>query len=394
MSTKRDYYEVLGVGREASPDDIRGAYRKIALKNHPDRTPGDAEAEARFKEAAEAYAVLSDPEKRQRYDHFGHAGVDGPSVGGRGFSNVQDIFSAFGDLFGGGSGSVFDQFFGDARGGRRRGASLRVDIELTLEEVATGTKRTIDVNRPDKCATCDGSGAKPGTGPKTCATCRGSGQITHSQGFVAFRQVCPRCDGAGTWVEEHCTACKGRGVVGRRVPIDLTIPPGIEEGHVERIAGQGESGERGGPSGDLVVVVHVKQHEWFRREGDNLCAVTRIRYRQAVLGDEVEIPTITGETVNLKIPPGTQPGERLRVRHQGLPRLDGYGRGHLLVEVRIDVPKKVTAEQQELLEKFDDAEHKKRSSGGKKRGIFEKVRDMFQRADSQDARAQDSRSNQ
>ncbi|MCC6785643.1 MAG: molecular chaperone DnaJ [Planctomycetes bacterium] len=380
MSAKRDYYEVLGVGREASPDDIKSAYRKIALKNHPDRNPGDAEAEARFKEAAEAYAVLADAEKRQRYDRFGHAGVDGQSAGGRGFTNVEDIFAAFGDLFGGGGGGgFFDQFFGGARsGGRRRGASLRADIELTLDEVASGTKRTIDVNRPDKCGACDGSGAKPGTSPKSCPTCKGAGQITHNQGFVAFRQVCPRCDGAGTWVEEHCGSCKGRGVIARRVPIDLTIPAGIEEGHVERIQGQGEPGERGGPSGDLVVVVHVKPHEWFRRDGDDLHAVSRIRFRQAVLGDEVEIPTITGELVALKIPAGTQPGEKLRVRNQGLPRLDGYGRGHLYVEVQIDVPKKITAEQQEHLERFDEADSKRKGKDGKKKGILEKVRDMFQ----------------
>ena len=382
MSTKRDYYEVLGVGRDAADDAIKGAYRKIAVKNHPDKNPGDAAAELRFKEAAEAYAVLSDPNKRQRYDHFGHAGVDGVGMGGGGFSNVEDIFSAFGDLFGGGGGGgIFEQIFGGGgrRGGRRRGASLRADIQLTLEEVAEGTKRTIDVNRPATCETCKGSGAKPGTSPTSCATCGGSGQITHSQGFLAIRQACPRCDGAGTWVEEHCAPCRGRGVINTRVPIALTIPAGIEEGHVERIGGQGEPGERGGPAGDLVVVVHVKQHEYFRRDGDDLHAVSRVRYRQAVLGDEVDIPTITGETVALKIPAGTQPGERLRVRNHGLPRIDGYGRGHLFVEVQIDVPKKVSAEQQELLERFDEADAKRRTSGsGRKKGIFEKVRDLFQ----------------
>lgn len=379
MSAKRDYYEVLGVQRDASADDIKGAYRKIALKYHPDRNPGDAEAERQFKEAAEAYAVLSDPEKRSRYDRFGHAGVDGAAMGGGGFTNVQDIFSAFGDLFGGGGGGIFEQLFGGGgrRGGKRRGASLRADIELTLEEVASGTKRSIEVNRPDTCAQCSGSGAKPGTSPKTCATCGGSGQITHNQGFVAFRQACPRCDGAGTWVEEHCTGCKGRGVIARKVPISLTIPAGIEEGHAERIAGQGEPGERGGPPGDLVVVVHVRPHEYFRRDGDDLHAVSRIRFRQAVLGDEVEIPTITGETVQLKIPPGTQPGEKLRVRNQGLPRIDGYGRGHLYVEVQIDVPKKVSQEQQELLERFDEVESKRKTGSTRKKGIFEKVRDML-----------------
>lgn len=379
MSGKRDFYEVLGVARDANADDIKRAYRKIALENHPDRNPGDAAAETRFKEAAEAYAVLSDNDKRARYDRFGHAGVDGPGGRGGGFSNVEDIFSAFGDLFGGGGGGgFFEQFFGGGRrGGRRRGASLRADIELTLEDVASGTKRTIEVNRPDTCETCKGSGAKPGTSPTACATCKGSGQITHNQGFIAFRQVCPRCDGAGTWIEHRCDPCRGQGVIARRVPISLTIPAGIEEGHVERIAGQGEPGERGAPPGDLVVVVHVKPHEYFRRDGDDLHAVSRIRFSQAALGDKVEIPTISGETVVLEIPEGTQPGERLRVRNHGLPRLDGYGRGHLYVEVQIDVPKKLNAEQRELLERFDEVDGRKKSGTSKKKGIFEKVRDIF-----------------
>jgi molecular chaperone DnaJ len=382
MSAKRDYYEILGVERDASSDQIKGAYRKIALKNHPDRNPGDPEAESRFKEAAEAYAVLSDAEKRQRYDRFGHAAVDGPSGGG-GFSSVEDIFAHFGDLFGGGGGGFFEQFFGGGGGrgrGARRGASLRVDLELTLEEVAEGAKKTIEINRPETCEPCQGSGAKPGTSPKTCATCGGAGQVAISQGFLSIRQTCPTCRGAGSTVAEHCKACGGRGATPRKVPISLTIPAGIEEGHVERIRGQGEPGDGGGPPGDLVVVVHVRPHEIFTRHGDDLLATARIRFRQAVLGDAVEIPTITGETVVLKIPAGTQPGERLRLRHHGLPRMDGYGRGHLYVQVQIEVPKKVSAEQQELLEKFDDIEQRKGRSGGggqKKKGIFEKVKDIF-----------------
>ncbi len=258
---KRDYYEVLGVERDATVEVIKSSYRKIALANHPDRNPGDPEAEARFKEAAEAYAVLCDDGKRQRYDRFGHAGVEGQAAGG--FGGVEDVFAQFGDLFGG-AGSFFEQFFGGGRrGGARQGASLRVDLELSLEEVATGVKRTIEINRPESCETCSGSGAKPGTSPKTCPTCRGVGQVAMSRGFLQIRQVCPTCQGEGAIVEEHCPRCRGRGNVARKVPINLSVPPGIEEGHVERVRGQGEPGERGGPPGDLVVIIHVRPHEYL-----------------------------------------------------------------------------------------------------------------------------------
>ena len=387
MSSKRDYYEVLGVDKGASADQIKSAYRKIALKNHPDRNPGDEEAERRFKEAAEAYAVLSDDEKRARFDRFGHAGVDGASGGGGGgFSSMEDIFSHFGDLFGGGGGGgIFEQFFGGGgggggRGGARRGSSLRVDLELTLEEVAEGAKKTIQVTRPETCEKCEGTGAKPGTKPKRCPTCGGAGQVAISQGFLSIRQTCPACHGAGTTIDEPCGTCRGKGATPKKTPVSLQIPPGIEEGHVERIRGQGEPGHGGGPSGDLIVVVHVKPHDVFTRHGDDLLATARIRFRQAALGDQVEIPTITGEIVQLKIPAGTQPGERLRVRNHGLPRGDGYGRGHLYVQVQIEVPKKVSPEQQALLEQFDDHEVQKQgpaSANAKRKGIFEKVKDIF-----------------
>ncbi|MEO0480622.1 MAG: molecular chaperone DnaJ [Planctomycetota bacterium] len=378
MSNKRDYYEVLGVGRGASADEIKSAYRKLALKNHPDKNPGDAEAERIFKEGAEAYAVLSDDEKRQRYDQFGHAGVDG-AAGGGGFGSVEDIFSQFGDLFGG-AGGIFEQFFGGGgggRSGRRKGASLRVDLSLTLKEVATGAKRTVEINRPETCDTCNGTGAKPGTEPVTCSTCGGHGQVSVSQGIFSFRQTCPTCHGTGQIIEHPCEDCGGEGRKARKVPIDLSIPAGIEDGTAQRIRGQGEPGDRGGPPGDLVVVVRVEPHEFFTRQGDDLYAQTKIRFRQAVLGDSIEVPTIHDETVVLKIPPGTQPGTRLRIRNQGLPRVDGYGRGNLVVQVQIDVPAKVDTEQKELLEKFDELESKKKPQKGKKRGIFEKVRDIL-----------------
>ena len=378
MAQKRDYYEVLGVDKKADDDTIKKAYRKLALENHPDRNPGNTEAEKRFKDAAEAYAVLSDAQKRQRYDQFGHAGVDGAG-GGAGFASAQDIFSAFGDLFGNGGGGFFEQFFGGGggRGRGRRGASLKVDLELTLEEVATGVKKTIDLKRPERCAHCSGSGAKPGTQKKTCKTCNGHGQVIRSQGFFQMRQTCPTCHGQGESIDDPCPKCHGRGAVPKESPITLTIPAGIESGHTERIAGQGEPGDGGGPPGDLVVVLHVAEHDVYTRYGEDLLMQTRITFRQAVMGDEIEIPTITGEVVTMKIPAGTQPGEKLRVRNHGLPRGDGYGRGNLVVQVQIDVPKKITSEQEALLVQFDDMESGKKGKKQGKKTIFEKVKDIF-----------------
>ena len=377
MAQKRDYYEVLGVDRSADDDAIKRAYRKMAIENHPDKNPGDEAAEQRFKEAAEAYAVLSDAGKRQRYDQFGHAGVEGQG-GGAGFSSAEDIFAAFGDMFGGGGGGFFEQIFGGGRRGRgRRGASLKVELELTLEEVATGVKKTIDLKRPEACGTCGGSGAKPGTSKKTCQTCEGHGQVIRSQGFFQLRQTCPTCQGQGTTIESPCGKCKGRGAVPKSSPVNITVPAGIENGHAERIPGQGEPGEGGGPPGDLIVVLHVKEHPVFTRYGDDLLMQTRVSFRQAVVGDEVEIPTITGDEVSMKIPAGTQPGEKLRVRNHGLPRPDGYGRGNLVVQMQVDVPRKITSEQAELLARFDELETGKKSKQDQKKTIFEKVKDIF-----------------
>ena len=371
MAQKRDYYEILGVPRTADDDAVKKAYRKLALENHPDRNPGNADAELRFKEAAEAYAVLGDPGKRQRYDQFGHAGVEGAQPG---FGSVEDVFAAFGDLFGG-AGGFFEQFFGGRRGRGRRGASLKIDLALTLEEVATGCKKTLEIKRPEPCAHCGGTGQKPGTGRSRCHTCGGRGEIVRNQGFFQLRQTCPSCHGAGEVVQEPCPKCKGRRFQHKDVPITIAIPAGLEDGHVERIAGQGEHGEGGGPPGDLVVVVHVQEHAVFLRHGDDLLMQTRISFRQAVLGEEIGIPTITGETVPLKIPAGTQPGEQLRVRNHGLPRPDGYGKGALIVQVQIDVPKQVTAEQEELLRRFYELEDAKKK--GARKTIFEKVKDIF-----------------
>lgn len=378
MASKRDYYEVLGVGKDADEDALKKAYRKLALDNHPDRNPGNAEAEKRFKEAAEAYAVLSDPQKKARYDQYGHAGVDGPQGGG-GFQSAEDVFAAFGEMFGGGGGGFFEQFFtgGRARGRGRRGTSLKIDLEVELAEVATGVKKTLQIKRPEACDGCAGTGQKPGTGKNRCGTCGGRGEVIRNQGFFQLRQSCPSCQGQGETIADPCTKCRGRAFLPKEVPITLQIPAGIQDGHAERIQGQGEPGVGGGPPGDLVVVVHVAEHAIFTRAEDDLLMQTRVSFRQAALGDTIEIPTITGETASLEIPAGTQPGERLRLKGQGLPRIDGYGKGSLIVQVQIDVPHKLSKEQEDLLRKFDEIEDGKRSKKGGKKTIFEKVKDYF-----------------
>ena len=382
MTSKRDYYEVLGVERNASADDIKSTYRKLALKFHPDRNPGDKEAEAKFKEAAEAYAVLSDADKRRAYDQFGHAGVGaGGPMGGTGGMSMEDIFAQFSDIFGGG---IFSELFGlggrGARGTRgRKGASLRVDLQVTLEEVATGVEKTIEINRPTACDTCAGTGAKPGTRPTHCPTCGGAGEIARRQGFFTVRQVCPTCEGAGTRIESPCTTCRGDGRLRKKTPIPIRIPPGLEEGFVDRIPGQGEPGDGGGPCGDLVIVFHVKPHEFFERHGADLLCEMPISVPQAALGAEVQVPTLHG-SVDLKVPAGTQPGQVLRVRGQGLPRADGYGKGSLLVRLIVEVPTRLSARQRELLTELGDIDQK--SNGSRKRtpkkGLFDKFKDIFE----------------
>jgi len=378
LSDKRDYYDVLGVPREATLDQIKSAYRKIALKNHPDRNPDNPEAEKRFKEAAEAYAVLSDEERRAQYDRFGHAGVNGqPDFATGGFS-VEDIFSMFGDIFGGFGGGLEDFFMGGrGRGsGGRRGASLRVDLQITLEEVAKGAKKTIEVARLETCDTCQGSGAKPGTRPVTCPHCRGTGEIHQSQGFLQIRRSCPACQGRGSSIRHPCVSCRGTGKVRKREPITFTIPPGIEEGHVQRIPGQGEAGEDGGPPGDLVLVIHVKEDDVFRRRGSDLLAEVQIRYAQAVMGATIEVPTLD-KPVELKVPKGTQPGDILRLRGQGLPRPDGRGRGNLLIRIAVRVPKRPTQRQCELLKELDAIEEEQERKHEKGKGFFGKIKDIF-----------------
>ena len=376
--SKRDYYEVLGVDRQATDPQIKSAYRKLALKHHPDRNPGDHKAEEAFKEAAEAYAVLADPQKRSMYDRFGHAGVNaGAGAGGFDptiFADFSDIFSGLGDMFG----------FGDILGGRRRrggpqrGADLRYDLEITFEESAEGTDTSIAIPREETCETCTGTGAAPGSSVETCAQCRGTGQLRYQQGFLTVARPCSTCRGTGRTIAKPCSTCRGAGRVSRERKLTVKIPPGIATGQQMRISGEGEHGTAGGPPGDLYVVVHVQEHPFFHREGDDLYCELPINFPTLALGGSVTVPTLKTRE-ELSIPAGTQPGARFRIRGKGMPNVSGRGHGDLHVIARVAVPKKLTREQKQLLESLaatmpaqdDDG------SGSEEKPFFERMKDMF-----------------
>jgi molecular chaperone DnaJ len=340
--TQADYYELLAVSRTATEQEIKSAYRKQALKYHPDRNPGNKEAEDRFKQAAEAYAVLSDPEKRQRYDAYGHAGL---GAGGFGFdpSTFADFGDILGDLFG------FGDLFGRRRGGPRRGQDLRYNLDLSFEEAAFGTETHIQIPRLDPCATCHGSGAAPGTSPTTCTACSGSGQVTFQQGFFSVARSCGRCRGTGRIVTSQCKDCRGQGQVATERKLQIKIPAGVDTGSQLRIAGEGEPGTAGGPPGDLYVVVRAEEHAFFRREGATLFCEMPISITQAALGATVDVPTVEGGQKRLNVPEGTQGGTTFRLRGQGIPHLGAKGRGDLHVGVRVVVPARLTVEQRRLL---------------------------------------------
>lgn len=364
---KRDYYETLGVSRDAGDEEIKSSYRKQALKYHPDRNPGDKTAEERFKEAAEAYAVLHDGEKRQTYDRFGHEGLEGR--GFTGFTGFEDIFSSFGD--------IFENFFGfGARGsGRpraRQGRSLRYDLELTLEEAFTGKEEEVSFDRLENCLVCDGSGLTPGSEPQICITCQGRGQVIRSQGFFQISSTCPSCHGQGQIIADPCENCGGGGKVRVKREISVKIPPGVDTGSQLRLRGEGEPGEDGGPPGDLFVVLHIKEHGFFTREGDNLLCQVPISFVQAALGDTLHIPVLGDEKNHaLKIPRGTQPNEILKVAGKGMPSLSGHHRkGDLYIKVDVKVPKKLNERQKELLRAFAETEGKTISGKKKKRKRF------------------------
>jgi molecular chaperone DnaJ len=372
--SKRDYYEVLSVSRTATDQEIKSAYRRLAVQYHPDKNPNDASAEEKFKEAAEAYSVLSNTEQRQRYDRFGHAGVSSGAGGGAGawgapgFGGIEDILGdlfGFGDVFGGGRG-------GSRRTSAQRGADLRYDLEITLEEAASGMTAQLRIPRLEACDTCKGSGAAAGSQPETCTTCQGSGQVRYQQGFFSVARTCHVCRGAGRVIKNPCADCKGTGRVEREKQLEVKIPAGVETGSRLRVSGEGEAGTQSGPTGDLYVVIHVAEHDQFERQGSNLYEAVPITFAQAALGADIMVKTLDDEE-KVKVPMGTQTGTVFRLRGKGMPVLGGRGRGDLFVSVTVITPTTLTREQRRLLEQLAEVENKDLEN----KGLVDKVRDIF-----------------
>ncbi len=383
---KRDFYEILDVSKTATPEEIKKAYRKKAIQYHPDKNPGDKEAEEKFKEAAEAYEVLSNPEKKQRYDQFGHAGIGGAAGGGfsgGGFSDIEDIFSAFGDIFGGHF-SGFGGFGGGgrSRGGRRvsRGSDLRVKVKLNLNEVVNGVEKKIKVKKYVACQHCNGTGAKNASSFSTCGTCGGHGQVTRIQntllGQMQTTSTCPTCQGDGKMITDKCNHCAGEGVVRDEEVISIKIPAGVGEGMQLNVSGKGNTGRRGGINGDLLVVITEEEHEELVRDGNNLIHNLFLSFPEITLGTTAEIPTVEGK-VKVKIEAGTQPEKILRLRGKGIPDVNGYGRGDLLVRVHVWIPQKLSPEEKRMLEKLQDSEGFKGGPSSSEKSFFAKMRDMF-----------------
>jgi molecular chaperone DnaJ len=372
--SKRDYYEILGVARGAGEQEIKSAYRRLAVKYHPDKNPGNAEAEEKFKEAAEAYSVLSDADQRARYDRFGHAGVSGASGAGagwgaQGFGGIEDILGdlfGFGDMFGSGRGGT------RGRGGAQRGADLRYDLELTLEDAAAGMTAQLRIPRLEACDACKGTGAAKGTQPESCPTCGGAGQVRYQQGFFSVARTCGNCRGQGRVIKTPCDVCRGQGRVEREKTLEVKIPAGVETGSRLRIAGEGEGGTQGGPAGDLYVVIRVKEHEQFERQGSNLYSSIPVSFAQAALGAEVTVRTLGGQE-QLKVPAGTQTGTVFRLKGHGMPVLGGRGRGDLFVAVTVVTPRTLTREQRRLLEQLAEVEDKDLED----KGLMDRVRNIF-----------------
>jgi molecular chaperone DnaJ len=367
MASKRDYYEVLQVSRTATQDEIATAYRKLAVKYHPDKNPGDQEAIDSFKEASEAFEVLHDQNKRARYDRYGHAGVNGQS-GGAHFTDVEDIFSAFGDIFG--------DLFGGHRGRQRvrKGRDVRCSVSLTLQEAARGVHKTVEFQRHEICDVCQGSGAAKGSKRETCSYCGGHGQVIQQAGIIRVQTTCPACQGEGSSVSSPCRACRGSGQRLKKVQAEVQIPPGVDDGMQVRITGQGEPSPSGGPPGDCYCVISVLQHTLFDREGRHLICRVPITYSQAVLGCTLEVPTLDGRG-ELKIPAGTQSGEVFRLSGKGMPDPRVTGLGDLLVQVNIEVPKKLSKEEEKLLRELAELEHK--NVAADRKSFIEKVKEYF-----------------
>ncbi len=374
-NNKRDYYEVLGVSRNGTEQEIKSAYRKMAMRYHPDKNPGDMKAEEKFKEAAEAYSVLSDPGKRAAYDRFGHQGVSGAGGGFSGFDPTifSDFTDILGDLFG------FGDVFGTGAGRRRSpvesGADLRFDLQITFEEAAFGVKTKIRIPRLEMCKECGGSGAQKGTGPTTCPQCQGRGQVRHQQGFLVISRTCGQCRGTGQTINNPCRECRGQGRVRNEKTLEIKIPAGVDAGSRLRISGEGESGAYGGEPGDLYVVVNVKEHDYFERDGADLYCMMPVSFSQAALGGEIHVPTLDGENEKLKIPEATQGGTTFRIRGKGIPYLNGRGRGDLFVTVRVMTPQKLTREQRRLLEQLAEISSFQNMPAEKK--VREKMKNIF-----------------
>jgi molecular chaperone DnaJ len=381
VTTKRDYYEILGVARTATDQEIKSSYRKLALKYHPDRNPGDKVAEEKFKEAAEAYSVLADTDKRHMYDRFGHAGLGGAATGGFDptvFTGFEDILGGLGDIFG-----IGEMFGGQRRrGGPQRGADLRYDLEIAFDESAKGVETTIQIPRNETCETCHGSGAAPGSKPQTCPQCHGRGQLRYQQGFFTVARTCGQCRGTGSIVSSPCDTCRGSGRVQQTRKLTVKIPSGIASGQRLRLSGEGESGAGGGPAGDLYVVVHVQDHPFFHRDGNDLFCEIPVNYPTVALGRDITIPTLEGDET-FKVPEGTQSGATFRLRGRGMPDVvSGRGRGDLLVTVKVVTPKKLTKEQRKMLEQLDETLPKEKfeptpREAHDERGIFDRVKDIF-----------------
>lgn len=374
--SKRDYYQVLGVDKSSSKDEIKKAYRKLAMKYHPDRNPDDAEAEAKFKEASEAAEVLLSDEKKQRYDQFGHAGVDGQGGGfGGGFQGGD-----FGDL-----GDIFGDIFGDILGGGRRGGGrrrrgrpgndLQMAVDITFEEAAFGIEKNISLARFVECKECNGSGAEKGSSPSNCDMCHGAGEVRRQQGFFTVATTCPKCQGSGQIITNPCKPCSGQGRNKKKVELEVKIPAGIDDGQRLKLSGEGDSGTQGAPSGDLYVVININEHDFFERDGFDVHCQVPISFSQATLGAEIEVPTLTGK-VKVDLPEGTQSGKKMRLKGKGIQRLGGYGQGDQILTIHVETPTKLSAEQKEIFERLAELEG---SSGSNpmSRGFFDKVKDLF-----------------
>lgn len=380
MSDKRDYYEILGITKGTSKEDIKKAYRKLAMQYHPDRNPDNPSAEAKFKEASEAAEVLLDDQKRARYDQFGHAGM---GQGAGGFGGAGGFNGDFGDL-----GDIFGDIFGEMMGGRgrrgggggrrsraRMGEDLQAEMEISFEEAAFGVEKELHIQKAVTCGDCEGTGAKKGSTPTTCDMCHGHGEVRRQQGFFTIAQTCPKCQGSGQMVKEPCPTCHGQGRSRKRETLSVKVPAGIDEGQRLKLSGQGDGGAFGGPAGDLYVLIHIKEHELFKREEFDVVCDVPISFSQAALGAEIEVPTLSGR-VSVKIPAGTQAGKKMRLKNKGIARLGGYGFGDQIIAVHVETPSKLSAEQREIFTRLAALEQP--NSNPMSKGFFDKMKDLFQ----------------